>query len=111
MAVRNVSKTFTLEQQRQEINLIGADLGDISSLNTPLPNTLTRAINYLDETVSSYEGTVWYVTTEGVDSLDENPESPGYRKNPGRTRNCLDTMLSVVLRNFPTRCTWAKGQC
>jgi len=87
MAVRNVAKTFTLEQQRQQLNLIGADLGDVSTLNTPLPNTLARAINYLDGTVSSYEGTVWYVTTNGVDSVDVDPESPGYRKNPGRTRN------------------------
>ena len=97
MAVRNVSKTFTLEQQRQEINLIGADLGDISSLNTPLPNTLARAINYLDETVSSYEGTVWYVSTEGVDSLDEDPESLGYRKNPGRTRNVAFRTVKYAL--------------
>jgi hypothetical protein len=97
MAVRNVSKTFTLEQQRQEINLLGADLGDISTLNTPLPNTLARAINYLDETVSSYEGTVWYVSTEGVDSIDSDPESTGYRKNPGRTRNVAFKTVKYAL--------------
>jgi len=97
MAVRIVPKNYTLEQQRQEINLIGADLGDISSLNTPLPNTLSRAINYLDQTVSSYEGTVWYVSTEGVDSIDEDPESPGYRKNPGRTRNVAFRTVKYAL--------------
>ena len=90
-------KNFTLEQQRQELNLIGADLGDISSLNTPLPNTLARAINYLDETVSSYEGTVWYVSTEGVDSIDEDLESVGYRKNPGRTRNVAFRTVKYAL--------------
>ena len=97
MAVRNVAKNFTLEQQRQQLNLIGADLGDISTLNTPLPNTLVRAINYLDETVSSYEGTVWYVTTEGTDSIDEDPQSTGYRKNPGRTRNVAFRTVKYAL--------------
>ena len=97
MAVRNVAKNFTLEQQRQQVNLIGADLGDISSLNTPLPNTLARAINYLDGTVSSYEGTVWYVSTNGVDSIDNDPTSAGYRKNPGRTRNVAFRTVKYAL--------------
>lgn len=44
MAIREVLISFTFEQQRQMINLIGADIGDASLLLTPTPVVVT-AIN------------------------------------------------------------------
>lgn len=44
MAIREVLVSFTFEQQRQMINLIGADIGDASLLLTPTPVVVT-AIN------------------------------------------------------------------
>lgn len=44
MAIREVLSSFTFEQQRQEINLIGADIGDASLLVTP-SKVLTTSIN------------------------------------------------------------------
>lgn len=44
MAIREVLVSFTFEQQRQMINLIGADIGDASLLLTPTP-VLVTAIN------------------------------------------------------------------
>lgn len=44
MAIREVLVSFTFEQQRQMINLIGTDIGDASLLLTPTP-VLVTAIN------------------------------------------------------------------
>jgi len=44
MAVRQVLKTNTFEQQRQIINSLGADVGDASALTTN-SKILTTAIN------------------------------------------------------------------
>ena len=44
MAIREVLVSFTFEQQRQMINLIGADVGDASLLLTPT-NVVVTAIN------------------------------------------------------------------
>ena len=44
MAIREVLTSFTFEQQRQMINLIGADVGDASLLSTPT-NVVVTAIN------------------------------------------------------------------
>lgn len=44
MAIREVLSSFTFEQQRQEINLIGADIGDASLLVTP-SKVLSTSIN------------------------------------------------------------------
>jgi hypothetical protein len=44
MAVREVLKTFTFEQQRQEINRLSSDVGDASSLSTT-SKVVTQAIN------------------------------------------------------------------
>lgn len=44
MAVREVLKTYTFEQQRQEINNLSSDVGDASSLTTT-SKVLTQAIN------------------------------------------------------------------
>ena len=44
MAVREVLKTYTFEQQRQEINNLSSDVGDANSLTTT-SKVLTQAIN------------------------------------------------------------------
>ena len=44
MAIREVLTSFTFEQQRQMINLIGTDVGDTSTLLTPT-NTVVPALN------------------------------------------------------------------
>ena len=44
MAIREVLVSFTFEQQRQMINLIGTDIGDASTLLTPT-NVVVPAIN------------------------------------------------------------------
>ena len=44
MAIREVLLSFTFEQQRQMINLIGTDIGDASTLLTPT-NIVVPAIN------------------------------------------------------------------
>ena len=44
MAIREVLVSFTFEQQRQMINLIGTDVGDASLLLTPT-NVVVTAIN------------------------------------------------------------------
>ena len=44
MAIREVLTSFTFEQQRQMINLIGTDVGDASTLLTPT-NVLVSGIN------------------------------------------------------------------
>lgn len=44
MAIREVLTTFTFEQQRQMVNLIGTDVGDAATLLTPT-NVLVNGIN------------------------------------------------------------------
>ena len=44
MAIREVLTSFTFEQQRLMINLIGTDVGDVSTLLTPT-NTVVPALN------------------------------------------------------------------
>lgn len=44
MAVREVLKTYTFEQQRQEINNLSSDVGDANSLTTT-SKVITQAIN------------------------------------------------------------------
>ena len=47
MAIRNVNKSFTFELQRQEINSIGADVGDAATLNTTSKVVVTAINNIL----------------------------------------------------------------
>lgn len=46
MALRNVPKSYTFEQQRQEINALAGELGDVSTLSSGLPSVVA-AINQL----------------------------------------------------------------
>lgn len=45
MAIRNVPKTYTFEQQRQEINTLSSDVGDISTLTTTDKSSVVSAVN------------------------------------------------------------------
>ena len=53
MALRNVPKSYTFEQQRQEINALAGELGDVSTLSSGLPSVVA-AINQL--TAGSADG-------------------------------------------------------
>lgn len=55
MAIRNVPKSYTFEQQRQEINNIAADIGDFDNLIFPA-NTVVGAINTLANALSPNSG-------------------------------------------------------
>ena len=46
MALRNVPKSYTFDQQRQEINSLAGDVGDITQLASGLPSVVA-AINQL----------------------------------------------------------------
>ena len=53
MALRNVPKSYTFDQQRQEINSLAGDVGDITQLASGLPSVVA-AINQL--TAGSADG-------------------------------------------------------
>jgi hypothetical protein len=53
MALRNVPKSYTFDQQRQEINSLATDVGDITQLSSGLPS-IVAAINQI--TAGSADG-------------------------------------------------------
>jgi len=69
MALRNVPKSYTFEQQRQEINSLATDVGDISQLASGLPN-LVAAINQIsiagDDGGSLLSGTLPPTSADGA---------------------------------------------
>ena len=69
MALRNVPKSYTLEQQRQEINSLAADVGDISQLASGLPS-IVAAINQIslagDDGGSLLSGTLPPTSADGA---------------------------------------------
>jgi hypothetical protein len=71
MVIRNVPQSFTFEQQRQQINLIGNDLGDTSGLITPNNLNIVSAINQI-YTSSSGIGSINNIsgTSTGSDTYD-----------------------------------------
>ena len=76
MAIREVLVSFTFEQQRQMINLIGTDIGDASTLLTPT-NVVVPAINEI------VNGDVDLVNqTHGMD--DGTQSSPSLYWNAGQ---------------------------
>jgi hypothetical protein len=65
MAIRNVPKSYTFEQQRQEINNIAADIGDFDDLIFPAtPQTVVGAINTLANALSPNSGLFLSGTTD-----------------------------------------------
>jgi len=83
MALRNVAKTYTFEEQRQEINLISADLGDISTL-TGLATNVVTTLNNLIGGVQVFTNltTSGDVTIQGGDiNLDSNATNINIKDN------------------------------
>ena len=65
MAIREVLTSFTFEQQRQMINLIGTDVGDTSLLLTPTPvvvtainEVITGDVDLSNQTIGMDDGTL-----------------------------------------------------
>ena len=84
MAIREVLVSFTFEQQRQMLNLIGADVGDASLLLTPT-NVVVTAINEIitgdvdltNQTIGMDDGTLaspslYWDTGQGFYKVDAN---------------------------------------
>lgn len=81
MALRNVSKSYTFEQQRQEINSLSTDVGDISQLVSGLPN-IVSAINQIslagDDGGSLFSGDLPPTSADGANGdfyLDTNTKN------------------------------------
>jgi hypothetical protein len=83
MALRNVAKTYTFEEQRQEINLISADLGDISTLTGLATNVVSTLNNIIGGTqVFTNVTTSGDVTIQGGDiNLDSNATNINIKDN------------------------------
>lgn len=65
MAIREVLTSFTFEQQRQMINLIGIDVGDVSTLLTPtlevvsaINEVITGDVDLSNQTIGMDDGTL-----------------------------------------------------
>lgn len=107
MALRNVPKSYTLDQQRQEINSLAADVGDISQLASGLPS-IVAAINQIslagDDGGSLLSGTLPPTSADGANGdfyLDTNTkELYGPKENgawPGSTISISEQILSGVV--------------
>lgn len=71
MALREVSKSYTFEQQRQVINDIGQDIGDLSLLNTAQTD-IVSAINAIGDTLSPTSGLLLNGTVDPINTLGTN---------------------------------------
>ena len=107
MALRNVAKSYTLEQQRQEINSLAADVGDISQLASGLPS-IVAAINQIslagDDGGSLLSGTLPPTSADGANGdfyLDTaTKELYGPKENgawPASTISISEQILSGVV--------------
>ena len=107
MALRNVAKSYTLEQQRQEINSLAADVGDISQLASGLPS-IVAAINQIslagDDGGSLLSGTLPPTSADGANGdfyLDTaTKELYGPKENgawPASTISISEQILSGIV--------------
>jgi len=65
MAIRNVAKTFTFEQQRREINNLSGDVGDITNLDVDSSTNLVDAVNLVYDALTAAEAGVIGLPTDG----------------------------------------------
>jgi hypothetical protein len=112
MALRNVPKSYTIEQQRQEINSLAADVGDISQLASGLPS-IVAAINQIslagDDGGSLLSGTLPPTSADGANGdfyLDTaTKELYGPKENgawPASTISISEQILSGIVPPLST---------
>jgi len=79
MAKREVKRSFTLEEQRQEINLIGGDAGDKDQLNTLTTGGQDNLVEAVNEVIETPKDEIFIdeigVTTEEQKLLFANESS------------------------------------
>jgi len=113
MAIRNVPKSYTFEQQRQEINSLANDVGDISQLASGLPN-LVAAINQIslagDDGGSLLSGTLPPTSADGangdfyLDTLKKDLYGPKTNGSwPASTISISEQILSGVVAPLSTQ--------
>jgi len=113
MALRNVPKSYTFEQQRQEINSLANDVGDISQLASGLPN-LVAAINQIslagDDGGSLLSGTLPPTSADGangdfyLDTATKNLYGPKTNGSwPASTISISEQILSGVVAPLSTQ--------
>lgn len=71
MALREVLKNYTFEQQRQVINNIGQDVGDLELLNTAQTD-IVSAINAINQSVSPTSGLFLNGTVNPINTIGSN---------------------------------------
>jgi hypothetical protein len=113
MALRNVPKSYTFEQQRQEINSLATDVGDISQLASGLPN-IVAAINQIslagDDGGSLLSGTLPPTSADGangdfyLDTATKNLYGPKTNGSwPASTISISEQILSGVVAPLSTQ--------
>ena len=113
MAIRNVPKSYTFEQQRQEINSLASDVGDISQLASGLPN-LVAAINQIslagDDGGSLLSGTLPPTSADGangdfyLDTAKKDLYGPKTNGSwPASTISISEQILSGVVAPLSTQ--------
>lgn len=71
MALREVLKNYTFEQQRQVINNIGQDIGDLTLLNTAQTD-IVSAINAIGESQNPTSGLFLHGTVDPINTIGTN---------------------------------------
>jgi len=113
MAIRNVPKSYTFDQQRQEINSLATDVGDISQLVSGLPNLVT-AINQIslagDDGGSLLSGTLPPTSADGangdfyLDTVKKDLYGPKTNGSwPASTISISEQILSGVVAPLSTQ--------
>lgn len=101
MATRNVAKSFTLEQQRREINNIASDVGDISSLDVDSSTNLVDAVNLVYDALTAAEAGVIGLPTDGSYTNDSYAINLTQNTKVADAVDGLNTILGKVLPPQP----------